>query len=266
LVAAFGLTWKGIGDFFGRVAAKGEEQLWNAEIDWAIAYRFTALRHAPANNLVRRGSRTILLRKRSNAGNLDEPIKEHLRRYNQWKKKWPDVLSATSQQSQTMTTPPTIAEGATGPTVRWAQYLLPLSYTQIDGIFGQVTKEAVERFQSQVKIAADGIVGPVTWGQLGGDGPQPPTLAKGSEGSLVGRLQTVLNEGGGKFVPDSEQVLTVDGSYGPITACAIEGAQRLGEIGVDGIVGPQTWALPMDADGHVLAVLCGVPGPGPGGS
>jgi hypothetical protein len=33
VIAAFGLTWKGIGEFFGRVAAKGEAELWDAEID-----------------------------------------------------------------------------------------------------------------------------------------------------------------------------------------------------------------------------------------
>ena len=256
LVAAFGLTWKGIGDFFGRAAAKAEEELWNAEIDWAIAYRFTTLCHPPANKQ---------LRGRSNAGNLDQPTKEHLRRYSQWKKKWPDVLPAINEQSQAVTIPPTIAEGATGPTVRWAQYLLvrrTLSDAQIDGIFGPVTKAAVEQFQGQVKITVDGIVGPVTWGKLGGDGPEPPTLAKGSEGSLVRRLQTVLNEGRGEFVPSSEPVLTVDGIYGPITAGVVEGAQRLGGIEVDGVVGLQTWALPVHAAGQVLADLCGVPGPG----
>ena len=49
-----------------------------------------------------------------------------------------------------MTTPPTISEGATGPNVRWAQYLLvrrTMSDNQIDGIFGTVTKSAVEEFQ-----------------------------------------------------------------------------------------------------------------------
>jgi len=44
VIAAFGLTWKGIGEFFGRAAAKGEQKLWDAEIDWAVAYRFTVLR------------------------------------------------------------------------------------------------------------------------------------------------------------------------------------------------------------------------------
>lgn len=84
LLATFGLTWKGIGEFFGRVAARGEEQLWNAEIDWAIAYRFTVLRNPPADNK---------LKPRSSELSIDQPTKEHLRRYKQWKKNWPDVLT-----------------------------------------------------------------------------------------------------------------------------------------------------------------------------
>ena len=123
-----------------------------------------------------------------------------------------------------MTTPPTISEGTTGSTVRWAQYLLvrrTLSDNQIDGIFGPVTKAAVEQFQQQAHITVDGIVGPVTWGKLGGGGPQPPTLAQGSEGSVVRKLQTALNEGRGDFAPSSNPVLIVDGSYGPQTATAV---------------------------------------------
>jgi hypothetical protein len=85
VLAAFGLTWKGIGEFFGRAAAKGEEQLWDAEIDWAIAYRFTVLRNPPADNQ---------LKPRSKEPAIDQPTKEHLRRYKQWKKNWPDVLTS----------------------------------------------------------------------------------------------------------------------------------------------------------------------------
>jgi hypothetical protein len=85
VLAAFGLTWKGIGEFFGRAAAKGEEQLWDAEIDWAIAYRFTVLRNTPADNQ---------LKPRSKELSIDKPTKEHLRRYKQWKKNWPDVLAS----------------------------------------------------------------------------------------------------------------------------------------------------------------------------
>lgn len=143
-----------------------------------------------------------------------------------------------------MTTPQTISEGATGPTVRWAQYLL------------------VRRTLSDSQI--DGIVGPHTWAALGGDGPQPPTLADGSDGSVVSKLQTALNEGRGDFAPSSNPVLAVDGIYGPHTSAAVEGTQHLGGISADGAVGLQTWALPVHAAGQVLANLCGVPGPGGG--
>lgn len=166
-----------------------------------------------------------------------------------------------------MTVPPTISEGATGPNVRWAQYLLvrrTLSFTQIDGIFGPVTKTAVEQFQEDSKLAIDGIVGPATWTALGGDGPQPPTLAQGSHGQVVERLQTALNEGRGDFAPASNPVLAVDGTFGAHTATAVRGTQQLAGIPADGVVGLQTWALPVHAAGQVLANLCGVPGPGGG--
>ena len=67
-----------------------------------------------------------------------------------------------------MATPPTIMEGATGATVRWAQTLLrrTLSFNETEGIFGPVTKAAVEQFQHDNSITVDGIVGPVTWGKL----------------------------------------------------------------------------------------------------
>jgi len=166
-----------------------------------------------------------------------------------------------------MTTPVTIAEGATGPTVRWCQYLLvrrTLSDNQIDGIFGPVTKAAVEQFQAGDHLAVDGIVGPATWSALGGDGSEPPTLAEGSHGTVVDKLQTALNEGRGDFAPSSNPVLATDGIYGPQTATAVRGAQESGGIEVDGVVGLQTWALPVHAAGQVLADLCGVHAPGEG--
>jgi peptidoglycan hydrolase-like protein with peptidoglycan-binding domain len=164
-----------------------------------------------------------------------------------------------------MTTPPTISEGASGPVVRWLQYLLvrrTLSDSQIDGIFGPVTKSAVEEFQQYSHLAVDGIVGPATWSALGGDGPEPPTLAEGSHGTVVEKLQNALNEGRGDFAPSTNPVLAIDGIYGPQTATAVKGAQKSGSIEADGIVGLQTWALPVHAAGQVLANLCGVPGPG----
>jgi len=173
----------------------------------------------------------------------------------------------TTQEELPMPTPATISQGATGSTVRWLQYLLvrrTLSDSQIDGIFGPVTKAAVEQFQKDDHLTVDGIVGPVTWAALGGDGAEPPTLAEGSEGPVVEKLQTALNEGRGDFAPSSNPVLATDGIYGPETAAAVKGAQESGGIEADGVVGLQTWALPVHAAGQVLADLCGVPGPGGG--
>jgi peptidoglycan hydrolase-like protein with peptidoglycan-binding domain len=162
-------------------------------------------------------------------------------------------------------TPPTISEGATGADVSWLQYLLvrrTLSFNQIDGVFGPVTKTGVEEFQGDSGLTVDGIVGPNTWSALGGNGAKPPTLSQGSHGTVVEQLQTVLNEGRGDFAPSSNPVLVVDGDYGPHTATAVKGAQSAAGIPVDGVVGLQTWALPVHAAGQVIADLCGVPGPG----
>lgn len=164
-----------------------------------------------------------------------------------------------------MPTPPTISEGATGPVVRWAQYLLvrrTLTYQQIDGNFGPITKNAVEEFQSYKGLTVDGIVGPATWAALGGDGPEPPTLSDGSQGTVVEKLQQALNEGRGSFAPTSNPVLAVDGIDGPQTTAAVKGAQTMGGITADRIVGLQTWALPIHAAGQVLANLCDVTPPG----
>jgi len=160
-----------------------------------------------------------------------------------------------------MAVPPTIAEGAQGPTVSWAQYLLvpsDLNHADIDGIFGPVTKTAVEKFQAGKHLTVDGIVGPATWTALGGQRPEPPTLRNGSTGATVKKLQEVLNSGRGKFAPTSNPVLALDGIYGPQTALAVEGTQRQGHISADGVVGLQTWALPVQQGSQTLAGLCGV--------
>jgi peptidoglycan hydrolase-like protein with peptidoglycan-binding domain len=166
-----------------------------------------------------------------------------------------------------MAAPPAISEGAAGPAVRWAQYLLvrgTLSDSQVDGIFGPVTKAAVGQFQRDSHLAVDGVVGPAAWAALGGDGPQPPALAGGSRGPVAGKAQAARTEGRGDFAPASGPVLAVDGIYGPQAATAVKGTQQLAGLQAGGLVGLQTWALPGHAAGQVPANLCGVPGPGGG--
>jgi len=59
-------------------------------------------------------------------------------------------------------------EGSTGEDVKTVQYLVTAHghSTGVDGVFGPLTKTAVEAFQSSRGLGADGIVGPQTWPQL----------------------------------------------------------------------------------------------------
>jgi hypothetical protein len=75
LIAAFGLTWKGIGQFFGNAVAKSEEALWNSELDWTIAYRSTVCEEVRQNLGKLRGSRR----------------RDHYTVYQDWARQWPDM-------------------------------------------------------------------------------------------------------------------------------------------------------------------------------
>ncbi|WP_320782609.1 peptidoglycan-binding domain-containing protein [Streptomyces sp. CRN 30] len=68
-------------------------------------------------------------------------------------------------------TPPTISTGSSGNAVREAQCLLVawgfyVGSSGIDGQFGSGTRAGVVDFQRTCGIAADGVVGPVTWNRL----------------------------------------------------------------------------------------------------
>jgi serine/threonine protein kinase len=67
----------------------------------------------------------------------------------------------------------------------------------------------------------------------------PPTVANGSTGSWVNRLQEELNARG---ITDSNgHKLAVDGQFGPLTVSAVKKWQTREKIEVDGEVGPITW-------------------------
>jgi len=67
----------------------------------------------------------------------------------------------------------------------------------------------------------------------------PATIQSGSKGSLVKTLQQDLNSRGIKG--QDGKALAVDGDFGPNTQYAVKSWQQRAKIGVDGIVGPQTW-------------------------
>jgi peptidoglycan hydrolase-like protein with peptidoglycan-binding domain len=162
--------------------------------------------------------------------------------------------------------PTTIKEGATGESVSQAQFLLcvegyEIGPPQIDGSFGAHTRSVVETFQQANSLSVDGVVGPDTWQALlqlapVQQDPFPPTLEDGSTGKLVADLQRTLDEAKTLFAPTSP-LLNVDGEFGPLTKGVVEALQHWAEIGVDGIVGYQTWAVSLDIYGQNLWAVVG---------
>jgi peptidoglycan hydrolase-like protein with peptidoglycan-binding domain len=62
---------------------------------------------------------------------------------------------------------------------------------------------------------------------------QLPIVKQGATGDVVRTVQGLCNA--------RLQPLIVDGVFGPLTTAAVKRVQANAKIGVDGIVGPQTW-------------------------
>ena len=111
----------------------------------------------------------------------------------------------------------------------------------VDGKFGLNTMGAVEAFQGDRHLVADGIVGPQTWAALSGlegvKAASRSTLQLGSSGSDVVYLQESLVQLGYNLGTGG-----VDGKFGPATYIAVKAFQGDQGLVVDGIVGPKTWA------------------------
>jgi hypothetical protein len=119
-----------------------------------------------------------------------------------------------------------------GEDVRTVQYLVTAQGhpTAVDGVFGPLTKAAVEAFQSSRGLGVDGIVGPQTWSQL------IIQVQQGSNGDAVRAVQSQMHARG-----DGANQIAIDGIFGPLTSDAVQAFQTLLGLPVDGIVGPQTW-------------------------
>jgi peptidoglycan hydrolase-like protein with peptidoglycan-binding domain len=153
---------------------------------------------------------------------------------------------------------PTIGPGATGEPVRRAQRALrrtPDLGLAVDGIFGSATEAAVKKFQQGKGLTVDGIVGPHTWQALPDGGPMP-TLQQGSTGEVVRSLQQVLTNGAPGQWNTTPQ--GVDGDFGPHTKSSVEAFQRWGKVTADGIVGDQTWSVPLHAASATLETEVGL--------
>ena len=154
---------------------------------------------------------------------------------------------------------PNLSSGSTGQDVRRLQRILVmiklLDFTQITGTFGPQTVQAVKDFQSGNGLAVDGVAGNLTWQALPAD-PNTPRLARGATGASV----TALQKGLKKFSSpgDPTDPGAVDGHFGPKTESAVRAYQTGHSIGVDGIVGDQTWWVPAGGAGATLASLSGL--------
>ena len=175
--------------------------------------------------------------------------------------KWTENSSGRSSSSTVTVVAaanmPLVKTGSRGEGVKTLQSMLnALGYNcgAVDGIFGSKTQAAVIAFQKAMGIGVDGIVGPETWGKLSGTGmitvttaptaansavnltisSNMPLITKGSSGDAVKALQTRLNALG-------YDCGAVDGIFGDKTLAAVKAYQTAMGLGVDGMVGSQTW-------------------------
>ena len=142
---------------------------------------------------------------------------------------------------------PMLYRGCTGDAVKTLQDKLnALGYNSgnVDGIFGAKTYAAVTAFQKANNLGVDGIVGKLTWAKLYSVSPAMPVettvvgrpmVSYGSRGDAVRKLQELLNALG-------YDCGSVDGIFGSKTKAAVLAFQKANGLGVDGIVGPLTWA------------------------
>ncbi len=142
---------------------------------------------------------------------------------------------------------PTVYSGSRGESVKTLQEKLNAkgyNAGSVDGIFGKNTQAAVMAFQKANGLAADGIVGKLTWAKLydttaalpaasTATGTQP-TVYRGSRGDAVRKLQELLNKKG-------FDCGAVDGIFGSKTYAAVMAFQKANGLSADGIVGPLTW-------------------------
>ena len=161
-----------------------------------------------------------------------------------------------------------LQQGAAGQEVRLLQFWLrlaadnysALSPVEVDGQFGAATTRAVQAFQTQFGLNADGIVGRTTWNKLKevglavandlvapdtAPGQFPGTMRQGCSGRGVRAVQFYLRRLAAYY--SNIPAVTVDGRYGAATTRAVRAWQEQAGLTVDGTVGSLTWQSLYDA-------------------
>lgn len=119
--------------------------------DWTGRRRFAGISHAGMLELPRTdGVQTI-------EGNTSDMVAQRVRTAAY-------IVGYGKPQWAPTTHPPTVRLGDRSDTVRLLQRL---ANVPVDGIFGQVTLNAVRVVQAKFHIAVDGVCGPLTWTVLG---------------------------------------------------------------------------------------------------
>lgn len=181
-----------------------------------------------------------------------------------------EIVNNAPIQGYTSSYPGTpLRRGSSGPFVVVIQtelnrisqnYPLIPKLTNVDGIFGSRTEEAVRRFQQIFGLTQDGIVGRSTWyalvriytavtrlSELRSQGQQfyninweyPNGLRPGSQGDKVRHLQYMLSILA-EYINEIP-LISIDGIYGSATENAVMAAQRWFGLPMTGIVDTATW-------------------------
>ena len=145
-----------------------------------------------------------------------------------------------------------LSQGTSGDDVLQLQYLLSdYGYFEEEatGYFGEITLDALVRFQTDAGLEADGIAGPITQDYLGMDAGTDEGEEETEDEEYVSPFSRVLRAGDtGSDVTALQQLLAVlgyfdetpTGFFGDITEASVLTFQEEYGLETDGIVGPAT--------------------------
>lgn len=120
-----------------------------------------------------------------------------------------------------------------------------------DGVFGQLTEQAVREWQRYVHLPISGKIDNDTWDSIVNrlreehiitNVPLASSdyfLSLGDRGISIFKMQEYLNEIA--TVNKCLRPIPIDGIYGPRTVTAVQQFQYLYDLNIDGVIGKATW-------------------------